>query len=70
MRIIFKATIRGIPVASIASLLHSFPRVMYAMNVAKITNPMRLYTPEQATSMLKFIIVWSGLVIVIIGLAY
>ena len=42
MRIMFNATIKGMPMTRMANLLRSLPRIMYAMNNANMTKPMRL----------------------------
>jgi hypothetical protein len=43
---------------------------MYAIKDANMRKPIRLYTPEHATSIEKGIVVLLGLVIIIVGLAY
>ena len=42
MRIMFSATIKGMPKARTANLLRRLPRIMYAMNKANIRKPMKL----------------------------
>ena len=59
--------ISGSPIRNIEVFFQGFSRIIYAMNVANIMNPIRLYTPEHATSTEKGIVAPFALVIVIRG---
>ena len=63
----FNMYISGSPIRNIEVFFQGFSRMMYAMKVANIKKPIKLYTPEHATSTEKGIIVPFARVIVIKG---